>query len=147
MDHRSLKPAIVLIAAAAVAGCSRNPAPDEAADVRQQPDATIIDESHLERSGGNVLNILPSYVAGLRVSRTESCPKITMRGSKSLLSSNDPVVYVDGTRTGNTCILDTLVPSEVERIEVYPMGVTTRPGYRNSPNGLILVFMKTTDGA
>lgn len=143
---RSLTPVVILTAAFTV-GCSGNAAPGEAEDARHQGVATVIDENALESAGGDVLNVLPSYVTGMRVRRTDNCPEISMRGTRSFFNSNNPVVYVDGTRTGNTCILETLVPTDVERIEIYPMGVTTRPGYRNNPNGLILVFMKTTDGA
>jgi hypothetical protein len=54
----------------------------------------------------------------------------------------DPLVYLDGTRTRDTCILEQLRATDVERVEIYPMGVTTRPGYSTHPHGLILVFMR-----
>ena len=41
----------------------------------------------------------------------------------------NPHVYVDGTRTTDTCVLDSLRTTDVERVEVYPQGFTTRPGY------------------
>lgn len=135
----------VVITTAALAACAGKAAPGEAEDSRTGADATVIDAHTLQHSGGSVLNILPSHVAGMRIKQTDSCPEILMRGTRSIMNSNNPIVYVDGTRSGNTCILETLVPSEVQRIEVYPMGVTQRPGYRNNPNGLILVFMKTSD--
>jgi hypothetical protein len=56
----------------------------------------------------------------------------------------NPHVYVDGTRTTDTCILETLRAEDVERIEVYPQGFTTRPGYGTHANGLILVFMRSS---
>jgi len=129
--------------------CAGKAAPSDAEDAQSRRtggDATVINATILESSGTSILNVLPSYVAGLRVRHTDGgCPEIRLRGTGSLYNSSDPVIYVDGTRTGNTCVLDTLVPTEVNRIEVYPMGVTTRPGYRNHPHGLILVFMKTSD--
>ena len=143
---RSIRSAFILVSAAALVGCAAR-STTSSDERRSGVEATVIDEEALRSAGSNVLNILPTYVAGLRVTHTDSCPEILMRGSRSLLNSNNPVVYVDGTRTGNTCVLETLVPTEVHRIEVYPMGVTTRPGYRNNPNGLILVFMKTTESA
>lgn len=144
---RSLTPVVVVVAAAAVLGCHRSAVPGSTVEARRQGDATIIEEDVLRHAGGSILNILPSYVAGMQVRHNSGCPEITLRGKKSLVNSNDPVVYVDGTRSGNTCVLDSLVPSDVQRVEVYPMGITQRPGYRGNPNGLILVFMKTTDGA
>ncbi len=142
---RSLTSAAIIVSAAALLGCYRSAAPVDTSESREAGDATIIDEAALESAGSSVLNILPSYVAGMEVRREGACPQITLRGRKSLMNSNDPVIYVDGTRSGNTCVLDSLVPSDIRRIEVYPMGVTQRPGYRNSPNGLILVFMKTSE--
>lgn len=135
----------VVITAAAVVACAGKATPGDADDGHSGGDATVIDAHALQHSGGSVLNILPSYVAGMQVRHSSGCPEITLRGKKSFLSSNDPVVYVDGTRSANTCVLDAIVPSEVDRIEVYPMGITQRPGYRGNPNGLILVFMKTSD--
>ena len=32
-----------------------------------------------------------------------------------------------------------------ERIEVYPMGMTSRPGYPSSGHGLILIFLARAD--
>ncbi|HEU5207781.1 MAG TPA: hypothetical protein VFU06_00105 [Longimicrobiales bacterium] len=142
---RCIKLVVAAVSFGTAFGCSSNSSPGSAPEAREESTAMVIDEHELEHAAGNVLNILPSHVAGMRIKRTDSCPEILMRGTRSLMSSNDPVVYVDGTRSGNTCILETLVPSEIHRIEVYPMGVTQRPGYRNSPNGLILVFMKTSD--
>ena len=136
---------IAALSLTAILGCSRNSAPGNADGGGKQGAAMVIDEHELQHAGGNVLNILPSHVAGMRVRRTDGCPEILMRGTRSMMNSNDPIVYVDGTRSGNTCVLESLVPSDIHRIEVYPMGVTQRPGYRNSPNGLILVFMKSSD--
>jgi len=144
---RSIRSAIILLSVVALAGCAARAKSGNDEDRKVGADATVIGEEALRTAGSNVLNILPTYVAGLRVTHTDGCPEILMRGTRSLMNSNDPVVYVDGTRAGNTCVLETLVPTEVQRIEVYPMGVTTRPGYRNNPNGLILVFMKTTQDA
>lgn len=141
---RSINSLVVVLSVAALSACASRPGSGNGED-EPGGNATVIDEQTLQQSGGNVLNILPSHVAGMRIKHTDSCPEILMRGTRSMMSSNNPVVYVDGTRSGNTCVLETLVPTEIQRIEIYPMGVTQRPGYRNSPNGLILVFMKSSD--
>jgi hypothetical protein len=60
--------------------------------------------------------------------------------------SNDPDVYVDGTRTNDTCPLITISAISTERIEVYPLGMTSRPGYPSSGHGLILIFTARADG-
>jgi hypothetical protein len=72
---------------------------------------------------------------------SQPCPSVQLRGRKSLYGSSDPVVYVDGTRTVNSCVLEMLSTWDINRVEVYPMGVSNRPGYAANPNGLILVFM------
>jgi hypothetical protein len=57
----------------------------------------------------------------------------------------NPQVYVDGTRTVDTCILESLTTDNIESIEIYPMGVTMRPGYSTHAHGLILIFMRGAD--
>jgi hypothetical protein len=93
---------------------------------------------------GTLLGVLSRRVAGLRVQQTgaSSCPAIVLRGRTSIFGSSDPGVYVNGVRAQDTCILDLTNALDVERVEVYPMGTTQRPGYRANPNGLILVFLR-----
>jgi len=69
------------------------------------------------------------------------CPMLQLRGMDSVEGKNDPDVYVDGTRTSDTCPLVTIQAVSTERIEVYPMGMTSRPGYPSSGHGLILIFL------
>ena len=91
---------------------------------------------------GTLLAFLYPRISGMVVNYGSSlCPSIKFRGQKSLFGSNDPVVYVDGVRTANSCILEMLSTSDISRVEVYPMGVSHRPGYEANPNGLILVFV------
>jgi len=73
------------------------------------------------------------------------CPLVQLRGKDSLAGSSEPDVYVDGTRTADTCPLVTLQAAETRRIEVYPQGVTSRPGYPSSGHGLILIFVERAD--
>ncbi len=76
-----------------------------------------------------------------------ACPHIQLRGRDSLVGSSDPDVYVDGTHTPDTCPLVMIQAAETGRIEVYPSGVTSRPGYPSSPHGLILIFVARADSA
>jgi len=93
--------------------------------------------------GGNLLSFLFMRVSGMTVDRsTYPCPSIKLRGQKSLFGSNSPIIYVDGIRTANSCVLEMLHTRDLTRVEVYPMGVSLRPGYEAHPNGLILVFVK-----
>ncbi len=73
------------------------------------------------------------------------CPVVQLRGKDSLAGSSDPDIYVDGTRTVDTCPLVTLQAMEARRIEVYPLGVTSRPGYPSSGHGLILIFLQRAE--
>ena len=73
------------------------------------------------------------------------CPLIELRGRDSVTGSSDPDVYVDGTRTVDTCPLVTLQAIEASRIEIYPLGVTSRPGYPSRGHGLILIFLQRAD--
>jgi len=75
------------------------------------------------------------------------CPMLQLRGMDSVEGKNDPDVYVDGTRTTDTCPLVTIQAVSTERIEVYPMGMTSRPGYPSSGHGLILIFLARAYGA
>jgi hypothetical protein len=34
---------------------------------------------------------------------------------------------------------------DVERVEVYPMGVTGTPGVAPNPNGVILIYLRTAE--
>jgi hypothetical protein len=70
------------------------------------------------------------------------CPVVELRGKDTLAGNSDPDVYVDGTRTVDTCPLSTLPAMQTQRIEVYPMGVTSRPGYSSRGHGLILIFLR-----
>jgi hypothetical protein len=80
-------------------------------------------------------------VSNMRVSRQSGgCPIINLRGQKTFGSGN-PQVYVNDSRIGTTCVLDQIRAADVDRIEVYPNGVTNRPGYTSSPFGLIAVFL------
>lgn len=81
-------------------------------------------------------------VTGWTINR---CPMVELRGKDSVTGNSDPDVYVDGTRTVDTCPLSTLPAMQTQRIEVYPQGVTSRPGYSSRGHGLILIFLQRSD--
>lgn len=103
----------------------------------------VLSGPNLREHGGSLLSFLFGRVSGMDVDySTYPCPSIQIRGRKSLVGSSDPIVYVDGARTANSCILEDLHTRDLSRVEVYPMGVANRPGYESHPNGLILVFIR-----
>src|SRR5207247_9065800 len=61
------------------------------------------------------------------------CPLIELRGRDSVTGSSDPDVYVDGTRTVDTCPLVPLQAIDAGRIQTSPLGATARPGAPTRP--------------
>jgi hypothetical protein len=139
---RSLVGSAVL---ASLLGCASLPYEGSSRSARTNSGSSgmVFGPEHFQQRAGTVLSILGGRLTGIQIRRSAGpCPEITMRGVKSMLGENNPAVYVDGTRTTNTCVLEHLDPAEVLRVEVYPMGVAPRPPYRGHPNGLILVFLQ-----
>jgi hypothetical protein len=98
--------------------------------------------------GRTVLDAIRRAMPQLHVSswsQYSRCPNVELRGKDSVAGSSNPDVYVDGTRTVDTCPLVTLQAMDARRIEVYPLGVTSRAGYPSSGHGLILIFLQRSD--
>jgi hypothetical protein len=111
--------------------------------VTSEGGAFILSGVALRESRGSVLDALQGMVPGMRIlAHVDQCPQISLRSHVTFQSVVNPQVYVDGTRTVDTCILETLRTDDVETVEVYPMGVTSRPGYGTHAHGLILIFMR-----
>ena len=132
-----------LLAVLAVAGCGSAPvAEPEPAESR--PGLTVIGGEALNDGRGSVLDVMRGKTPSLRVRQDiGQCPRITLRNDVSFLSQVNPAVYVDGTRSTDTCILESMRSLDVELIEIYPSGVTMRPGYGMHAHGLILVFLRS----
>lgn len=103
--------------------------------------ATVLEHEVFAQARGSLLDAMIGRVPGLRVVPRPGCPSISLREPNTLPGLNDPLVYVDGTRTQDACVLTSLRAGDVERVEVYPTGVTNRPGYAAHSHGLILVFL------
>ena len=149
---RSVLPATVL--AALLSNCSTSRPFDRSTEPggRPQPSTTagaviLTGQALTADPGLTVLDAIRHVMPQLRVSdwSRNHCPSVQLRGKDSVTGSSDPDVYVDGTRTGDTCPLVTLQAAETRRIEVYPLGVTSRPGYPSSGHGLILIFVERAD--
>jgi hypothetical protein len=106
--------------------------------------AVVLTGIALEDGPGNVLAAMTGKVPNFRVlHQGNTCPEISLRSHVNYTGFVNPHVYVDGTRATDTCILESLRAHDVSRVEVYPLGFTTRPGYGRHAHGLILVFMRS----
>jgi hypothetical protein len=145
MSLRPQKIALPLLAAV-VAACASNAPQQEprtGGGVEQRDGAIIISGVALDDGRGSILSALRGKVPSLRVQRpVGECPQISLRNFVTFATVVNPHVYVDGTRTNGTCVLETLRTQDVDLVEVYPMGFTSRPGYAPHAHGLILVFMR-----
>ena len=141
-SQRFVLPLLGVLFAACATGGAERPSRTEGG-VTSRDGAIIISGVALDDGPGSILSAMRGKVPSLRVQRPSSgCPKISLRNFVTFESAVNPQVYVDGTRTNDTCILETLRTEDVESVEVYSMGFTSRPGYSPHSHGLILVFMR-----
>jgi hypothetical protein len=93
---------------------------------------------------GTILNTLRSRIPSMRVSvdPASRCPLIAFRGDLSARNQAQPSIYVDGTLTADTCVLDMVPGHDVERIEVYTSGDTPHSEIRRNSSGVILIFRR-----
>jgi hypothetical protein len=105
--------------------------------------ATVITGVALSDGRGSILSAIRGKVPSFRVTHPAGgCPRISLRNFVTFATVVNPHVYVDGTRTIDTCVLESLRTQDVDTVEVYAMGFTRRPGYAPHPHGLILVFLR-----
>jgi hypothetical protein len=117
------------------------PRPGSGIDVRDG--AFVLTGAALSDGRGSVLGVLEGKVPNLKIRRNGgSCPEVNIRQQIAFQGAIKPHVYVDGTLSADTCILESLRSHDVESVEVYPQGFTRRPGYATHAHGLILVFMR-----
>jgi len=144
-----------LLAASIVLGCATNKPFDRTTEpggrpLSQTTAGTVIltGEALSANPGLTVLDAIRRAMPQVKVSTGRGlnpCPHVKLRGRDSVTGNSDPDVYVDGTRTVDTCPLVTLQAIEASRIEIYPLGVTSRPGYPSRGHGLILIFLQRAD--
>jgi len=113
-------------------------------------DVRVLTEEQLSvNPGWTVLDALHNTIPGLKIRNLQppECPILLLRGQDTIVEgTSNPDVYVDGTRTNDTCTLTALQAAQVRRVEVYPLGYAPRAGYPGGAHGLILIFMKRAEG-
>ena len=133
-----------------VLGCATSRPYDQSNDPGGKPlptqtsGTTILTEGLSGDPGRTVLDAIRRAMPLVKVTgwTPNYCPVVELRGKDSVTGNSDPDIYVDGTRTVDTCPLSTLPAMQTARIEVYPMGVTSRAGYTSRGHGLILIFLR-----
>lgn len=151
--HQSWNPLLGAAVALLVAACASMQGGDHAEETTEREasdvpgNALVVGFEDLQDSQGRLLDALVSHVPGITVSipsggREKTCPRISLRGPLVGNQLSNPGVYIDGTRTSDTCSIARMVTHNVERVELYPSGSTSRSGYATHPHGLILVFTR-----
>lgn len=145
----SLSATVTAFALVVLAACSGTPSQSGTVDARSANErygnSIVLDGNQLRTSGGNLLGAMTGRVSSLRVNRQMGqCPLVSFRGVRTLSRTEGAGVYVDRSRFADTCILERIRVRDVQRVEIYPSGFTSRPGYAPNPHGLILVFLRTT---
>jgi hypothetical protein len=124
---------------APVAGISDIDSHDSRSGVR----SNVLTATELQNEGGSLLEAMVRRLNSFRVDNRFQCPAISLRGSVNTVPGlTEPDIFIDGIRAIDTCILGMISATDVGRVEVYPSGITERPGYSNSAHGLILVFTR-----
>lgn len=154
---RFVPPAPHLALAALVLGCATSRPFDRSTEPGGRPlspttagGVILSGEALSADPGRTVLDVIRRAMPQLRItgfSEVNRCPRLELRGRDSMTGSSDPEVYVDGTRTADTCPLVTLQATDTRLIEVSPLGITSRPGYPSTGHGLILIFLQRSDSA
>lgn len=134
---------LLLFPLAVAAGCSSHHR-GGGGGVASNGNGVVLSGVALLDGPGSVLDAMTGKVPGLKVQHYRGeCPRVALRNDATFRTIVNPIVYLDGTRTSDTCILESLRSADLERVEVYPTGVSGRPGYPAHPHGLILLFMRT----
>ena len=150
MQHSRLASSLLALSGLAL-GCATSQSFDRTTEPGGKPLGTttagtvVITRNMLaNQAGRTVLDVIRQSMPQLQITgwTPNRCPMVEIRGKDSLVGNSDPDVYVDGTRTTDTCPLVTIQAIQASLVEVYPMGVTPRPGYSSRGHGLILIFLE-----
>lgn len=110
--------------------------------------ASVSQEEIAQVPTADVREALRGKVPGLDVSGASGSPNsgvdLTLRGTRSLIASNDPLVIVDGNQFGN---LRDLNPNDIESIQVLKDASSTAIYGSRGANGVIIVTTKSGAGS
>jgi len=133
----------------AITGCAPNLAnsttdlADPDAQIRNSGvSGTILTAEQLRYESGSILDVMTRHIVSMNVDKSYNCPSLGLRGINTSPGIIEPVIYVDGIKSVDTCILEMLTVHDVSRIEVYPSGISPHPGLFGNSRGLILVFTR-----
>jgi len=117
-------PRLIVLSAFAL-GCKTSQAYDRSNDPANRPHSAGTTGSLVLTGrllsldpGRTVLDVIRRSMPQMRITGWTPyarCPMLEMRGKDSMAGSNDPDVYVDGTRTTDTCPLVTTNPLTAAR--------------------------------
>lgn len=143
-NRRAVGPALSPAVALGLGACPATPAveSDHRPSGNSYGASRVLNHSDLG-SHASLLEALDRRVPNLRISAGGACPLELMRGHTSITGiSGGPLVYVDGARTMDTCVLAQLHSPDVQRVELYPSGFRTGPGYDRNGGGPILILSR-----
>jgi hypothetical protein len=127
------------------AGCTSARSGSGSAAPRASSTVVVIGGDELWRAGGGLLEGLRGRLSAMQVTRPSgaACPVVHFRGHRTLYGSVPPVVYVNGTRMLDTCVLDQIRVPDIERVEIHRGAVTGATGTAMSANGMISIYLRT----
>ena len=136
-------PLLLLAVLLCSCGTSRLYIPDDTSEedvnlgyqrVRRKDSTAATGTVKVERGSGyaNIYDYLKGRVAGVEVNGTE----IRIRGERSIMGSNEPLILVDGMVTDD---ISNISPDEVERIDVLKDASSTAIYGSRGANGVILI--------
>lgn len=135
-----MRPALFLLLLLAACGATT---PDQQEGSRDGASVTIVRGSEMS---GTLLEGLRTRVPTMRVyTNTGTCPQIVLRGIRSGRNQGNPSIYVDGALMADTCILQQILASDVDRVEIYMGGNAPNIGLPRNPFGFILIYRITSN--
>lgn len=132
------KAAIPVVVCCVLAACGARSRQSDT-DAPSNGSAIIIRSAEIS---GNVLQAMRTKIPSIRISSTAGCPQIAFRGNVSLHNQPNPTVYIDGTLIADTCALQSVSATELDRVEVYTSGDTPYASIRRNPAGVIIIYRR-----
>lgn len=149
--RRAVRVAAAVVGVTVMAGCAGHMFHShQSTDL--QPDVvpvsgggTVITSAVLQKENRSLLDVMKSRLPFMTVFDSIPCPEVYLRGPSTIASPSNPAIYVDAQRATNTCVLEDLSSIDIDHVEIYPSGVSPRPGYLNDPYGLVIIFIRTSN--